>query len=97
MGTHIPYRLRNAIALLNGVPLSSQDSVVYPRYEPSGQVGGHHKPAQLGCEAGRHPRRELSTRVGVLDAQYLALGVGARDQVTARVRNHHVNLMAKPG
>jgi len=67
----------------------------YQQYQAgSRQVGSHHESPQLGRKTRRHSRRDLSAGVGVLDAQHLALGVGARDQVAARVGDDDVDLVA---
>src|SRR6266567_3483329 len=95
-GSHIPYRLRGGIALLNAVPVLSRDSVVYDMIRESGRIGRDDEPVELRREASRNPGAELGARAGVLEPEHLALLVGAGNQVAAGIGHDDVHLGAQP-
>src|SRR6266702_2443760 len=95
-GTHIPYRLRGGIALLNAVPVLSRDSVVYDMIRESGRIGRRDEPVELSREGSRNPGAELGARVRVLEPEHLALLVSPGNQVAAGIGHENVHLGAQP-
>ncbi len=76
MGTHIPYRLRTVLHYSMPHQCYRSDSVVYDMTcDNQADIARSRgdEPVELGRQAGRHSCRQLGTRVGVLDAEDLAL------------------------